>query len=52
MSKNEMQLRREDIEIMAPVGSWESLVAAHQGGADAKVDGMVPRARHEELPHR
>ena len=28
-------MKREDIEIMAPVGSYESLMAAIQGGADA-----------------
>ena len=28
-------MRREDIEIMAPAGSWESLTAAMQGGADS-----------------
>ncbi len=31
---------RNDYEIMAPVGSWESLVAAHQGGADAIYFGI------------
>ena len=43
-----MQLRREDIEIMAPVGSWESLVAAHQGGADAiyfGIEGLNMRSK-------
>ena len=33
-------ITRKDIEIMAPVGSWESLVAAHQGGADAIYFGI------------
>ena len=28
-------MNRSDFEIMAPVGSWESLYAAQQGGADA-----------------
>ena len=28
-------MNRKDFEIMAPVGAWESLYAAHQGGADA-----------------
>ena len=28
-------MKRSDFEIMAPVGSWESLYAAQQGGADA-----------------
>ena len=31
----EKKLKREDFEIMAPVGSWESLSAAIQGGADS-----------------
>lgn len=34
------QLCRSDFEIMAPVGSWESLVAAYQGGADAIYFGI------------
>ncbi|OQB29416.1 MAG: putative protease YhbU precursor [Bacteroidetes bacterium ADurb.Bin174] len=33
-------LRREDIEIMAPVGSWESLAAAIQSGADSVYFGI------------
>jgi putative protease len=33
-------LRREDIEIMAPVGSWESLTAAIQSGADSVYFGI------------
>jgi putative protease len=28
-------MKRKEIEIMAPVGSWESLMAAIQGGADS-----------------
>ncbi len=28
-------MKREDFELMAPAGSWESLVAAAQGGADS-----------------
>lgn len=35
-----MSLTRKDLELMAPVGSWESLVAAHQGGADAIYFGI------------
>ena len=31
---------RSDFEIMAPVGCWESLVAAHQAGADAIYFGI------------
>ena len=31
---------RSNYEIMAPVGSWESLMAAHQGGADAIYFGI------------
>ena len=31
---------RDKIEIMAPVGSWESLQAAIQGGADAVYFGV------------
>jgi putative protease len=33
-------LERKDIELMAPVGSWESLMAAVQGGADAVYFGI------------
>ena len=33
-------MKRTDFEIMAPVGSWESLTAAHQGGADAVYFGI------------
>ena len=29
------QMKRHDIEIMAPAGSYESLMAAIQGGADS-----------------
>jgi len=35
-----MNLRREDIELMAPVGSYESLMAAIQGGADSIYFGV------------
>lgn len=41
-------LRRSDIEIMAPVGSWESLHAAMDAGADSVyfgVEGLNMRAR-------
>lgn len=41
-------LTRKDFEIMAPVGSWESLYAAIQGGADAVyfgIEGLNMRAR-------
>ena len=31
---------REQIELMLPVGSWESLAAAHQAGADAVYFGV------------
>lgn len=31
---------REELELMLPVGSWESLVAAHQAGADAVYFGV------------
>lgn len=34
-------LRREDIELMAPVGSYESLMAAIQAGADAVYFGLT-----------
>jgi putative protease len=33
-------LRREDIELMAPAGSYESLMAAVQGGADSVYFGI------------
>ncbi len=35
-----MTIKREDIEIMAPVGSYESLMAAIQGGADSVYFGI------------
>lgn len=41
-------LSRSDFEIMAPVGSWESLIAAHQGGADAiyfGIEGLNMRSK-------
>jgi len=34
------QMRRKDIEIMAPAGSYESLMAAIQGGADSVYFGV------------
>ena len=43
-----MSLSRKDFEIMAPVGSYESLAAALQGGADAVyfgVEGLNMRAK-------
>jgi U32 family peptidase len=33
-------MKRNDIEIMAPAGSWESLHAAIQGGADSVYFGV------------
>ncbi|MCQ2289231.1 MAG: U32 family peptidase, partial [Muribaculaceae bacterium] len=41
-------MERKDFEIMAPVGSWESLTAAWQGGADAiyfGIEGLNMRSR-------
>ena len=41
-------IRREDFEIMAPVGSWESLAAAFSAGADAVyfgIEGLNMRSR-------
>lgn len=41
-------MKRSDFEIMAPVGSWESLVAAQQGGADAiyfGIEGLNMRSK-------
>jgi len=35
-----MRLDRKDIELLAPVGSWESLQAAIQGGANAIYFGL------------
>jgi len=35
-----MNLRRKDIDLMAPVGSFESLIAAFQGGADSVYFGL------------
>jgi putative protease len=35
-----MILTRKDIELLAPAGSWESLIAAIQGGADAVYFGI------------
>ena len=37
---NLMDIRKEDIEIMAPVGSFESLMAAIQGGANSVYFGI------------
>ena len=40
-------MNRKDFEIMAPVGSYESLYAAIQGGADAiyfGIEGLNMRA--------
>ncbi len=42
------QMTRKDFEVMAPVGSYESLAAALQGGADSVyfgVEGLNMRAR-------
>ncbi len=44
-------MKRSDIEIMAPAGSWESLRAAIQGGADSVyfgVDKLNMRARSSD----
>lgn len=41
-------MKRSDFEIMAPVGSWESLIAAQQGGADAiyfGIEGLNMRSK-------
>ncbi len=41
-------MNRQDFEIMAPVGSWESLTAAWQGGADAiyfGIEGLNMRSK-------
>src|SRR6056297_2223977 len=35
-------LQRKDIELLAPAGSYESLMAAIQGGADAVYFGIGP----------
>lgn len=35
-----MAIRRSDIEIMAPAGSWEALMAAIHGGADSVYFGV------------
>ncbi len=43
-----MQLKREDIDLMAPAGSFETLIAGIQGGADSiyfGMDNMNMRAR-------
>lgn len=48
MNQTSNDLRRSDFEIMAPVGSWESLIAAHQGGADAiyfGIEGLNMRSK-------
>lgn len=45
---NLKKLRRSDFEIMAPVGSWESLSAALESGADAVyfgIEGLNMRSR-------
>lgn len=47
-AQNAEIMNRKDFEIMAPVGSYESLVAAHQGGADAiyfGIEGLNMRAK-------
>ncbi len=47
-SKRKLDMTRKDFEIMAPVGSYESLYAALQGGADSVyfgVEGLNMRAR-------
>ncbi len=44
----QQSLQRSDFEIMAPVGSWESLTAAAQGGADAiyfGIEGLNMRSK-------
>ena len=33
-------MKRKDIEVMAPAGSWESLMAAIQGGANSVYFGI------------
>lgn len=41
-------MNRKDFEIMAPVGSWESLAAALAAGADAVyfgIEGLNMRSR-------
>src|SRR5574344_2415940 len=40
MNSNNTLLKRADFEIMAPVGSWESLAAAIQAGADSIYFGI------------
>jgi len=43
-----MQINEKEIEIMAPVGSWDSLAAAIQGGADSiyfGIEGLNMRSR-------
>lgn len=45
---NYYKMKRSDFEIMAPVGSYESLMAAIQGGANAAyfgIEGLNMRAR-------
>ena len=44
----ECTMNRTDFEIMAPVGSWDSLTAAWQGGADAiyfGIEGLNMRSK-------
>jgi len=38
--KNKIKMERKNIEIMAPVGSYESLMAAIQGGAGSVYFGV------------
>ncbi len=48
MKMEKKRLERKDFEIMAPVGSWESLTAAWQGGADAiyfGIEGLNMRSK-------
>ena len=47
-------MTRKDFEVMAPVGSYESLYAALQGGADSVyfgVEGLNMRARSSSKFH-
>ena len=42
------KMNRKDFEIMAPVGSWESLAAAFDAGTDAVyfgIEGLNMRSR-------
>lgn len=50
----EQQIRREDVELLAPAGDWDCMRAAVANGADAiffGVEKFNARAQSEQLSH-